>query len=405
MTDDFRQVVMLFAIGAEGRNYDAGSNLNVDSIYKISVSQGIWQTVYMALQKNYDVSKYERGVLSNVAMNVSRKEYIYETVETLEKNGIDCCYLKGITVARFYKFPECRISGDTDILIDEKNIDNAGRILKNLGYDVEKNIGNMYHFEARHPVGGLLEVHVGLYQKHIDDMLFKNLLKFEEPCNELNIDGHMVHTLGVNDGLNHLTAHYIKHFISKGVGLRQLLDLLLYMENYRADIDWESYKSIWTEIGFFGLIEKLKGIGVKYLGRHFETYDTENIDSILSDIENGGVFGFDEIERSDFLNTFLAEREKTRLDEFEAYFNKQYSQKILWKIFPNKQYLIRGGYGYAKKGGVFLIIAYIHRLVRKVTRLFERKKSEDLNRKFVHKDRINFMKKIGVLPDGECKKS
>ena len=195
MTQEFYDVVKLFGAGALGTVYNPDHELDIEKIYKLSLEQGIWQTVYLALEKIADLSKYKIKFLSSVSKNISKKEFIYDTVDELEENGIECTYLKGVTVARFYIEPDCRISGDTDILVDEKELSHARKVLKHAGFDVEENISNMYHFEAQHPVGGILEVHKDLYQKHIRDILFKGLLSYNEPRNCVTVDNHKIKTL------------------------------------------------------------------------------------------------------------------------------------------------------------------------------------------------------------------
>ena len=403
MTQEFYDVVKLFGAGALGTVYNPDHELNIEKIYKLSLEQGIWHTVYLALEKIADLSKYKIKFLSSVSKNISKKEFIYDTVDELEENGIECTYLKGVTVARFYIEPDCRISGDTDILVDEKELNHARKVLKHAGFDVEENISNMYHFEAQHPVGGILEVHKDLYQKHIRDILFKGLLSYNEPRNCVTVDNRKIKTLGINDELNHLTAHYIKHYITKGAGIRPLMDLMLYIKHYESQIDWEHYNKIWKDIGFYKLIEIFKGIAVKYWNFEFNTYNAEFAEDVLGDIERGGLFGFGDEDGIDFLNVYLAEtQDKNALNE---YMSKNPLRSKWWRIFPNRLYLSRSGYPYAMKGGVFLFWARIVRLKRIAIEVLIRKRSVSSTANYnlrtdeneSEKNRMDLMRRIGLV--------
>ena len=277
--------------------------------------------------------------------------------------------------------------------------------MKHEGFDVEENISNMYHFEARHPVGGILEVHKDLYQKHIRDILFKGLLTYDEPVNYVTIGERTIKTLGINDELNHLTAHYVKHYITKGAGIRPLMDLMLYMKHYEKEIDWDRYTRIWKEIGFYRLIEIFKGIAVKYWGFEFSTYNTEFADDVLSDIERGGLFGFGDEDGIDFLNVYLAETHGK--DALDRYMSKNPLRSKWWRLFPNRRYLSRSGYPYAIKGGIFLLWARIARLVKIGSEIIfgKRKTSSIANYNLrtdeneSEKQRMDLMRRIGLVKE------
>lgn len=404
MTKEFIQVVKLFGAAALGIEYNPDTQLDIKKIYEISVKQGVWHTVYLSLSKLIDLSQYDEEFMRAVGLNVSRICNVFEALEQLESNGIECCVLKGCSVARFYAEPACRISGDTDILIGRDNIDKSQAVFQSLGFECQPFVGNMYHYNARHPSCGLIEVHCALYQKHINDVLFKNLLSFNEPFMEIDINGYKVKVLGINDGVNHLTAHYIKHFITRGAGIRQLMDMLLYMEHYEKEIDWDRYNKIWKEIGFYELIEVLKGIGVKYWGFEFESYSPENADAVLADIEEGGVFGFDKTGRLEFLNVYLNEISHDK-KYLENYMNKVAVRPLWLKIFPEAEYLAEAGYPYALNGGWNVQRARIKRIIDIIIKSFRRERDIKKEIRFKIKEaeteeeiaRMELLKNIGVL--------
>ena len=405
MTENFKKLLCIFGAAVFGREYEPGQDIEIGKIYELAVQQGIWQTVYLALHKKYDLKKYEAGFLQSVSKNIERTYFTNSMVELLRKEGVDSCYIKGISVARFYKNPECRISGDTDILISAKDVQKAREFLKLHGFEVEGDNGNMYHFEARHPKAGILEVHTGLYQRHYEELVFKGLTKYNEPWIKVKTSDFDIKTMGINDGLNHLTAHYAKHFISRGAGLRQLMDLLLYMQYYKNDIDWEKYKRLWNEIGLYNLIKTAKGVGVRYWDMELDDYSETCTEEFLSDVEEGGVFGYDNEHNKDFLNVFLTEREKNNIASYKKYMKKNVVRgTFAVRLFPNSFIMVKRGYRYAARGGVFLAFSWLHRFTDMIWAIIRgRKKIKnmvDFEENYADdntKERLELMKDMGIL--------
>lgn len=141
-----------------------------------------------------------------------------------------CCIMKGAVVAELYEQPECRISGDTDIYINPDDEDKAVEILKENGYSISERTKNDHHLKARHPIGGLFEVHVRVYSKISEDIVFGGQITYSDKYDKITINGNEYHVMSVDDELMYLTAHYIKHLVNGGCGIRQVMDLLLYIE-------------------------------------------------------------------------------------------------------------------------------------------------------------------------------
>lgn len=401
MTSEFKDMLSLFNMGVTGRYEKLDHDINIDRIYELAESQGIWETVYLGLYENYDVSKYSLEFMKAVSKNIRRTEFIFNITDLL--GGIKFCYLKGITVARFYDKWECRISSDTDILIGRQDMPYVRKVLRDNGFALEGAMGNMYHFGAYHKTGGLLEVHVDLYRSYVRDIIFKNMLSMDEDYIDITVGAHTVKTLGINDALNHLTAHAVKHFISEGAGVRLIMDLLLYMKHYENEIDWDSYNRVWRQIGFFELIEKFKGIGRIYWEMDFDSYDTDYIDDILTDSENGGLFGLDDSGRASFIDIVLAQ--KAEKDKLKKYMSREKAGGIIRNIFPGREGLIARGYADAKKGGVYILKAYAKRAAYKLDKIAkgEKKASDFVSYNIkeaktdIEKQRLELMKKTGVI--------
>ena len=404
MTENFKFLMDAFGKAVRGEKMPEGESVDINAVMHLAENQGVKQIIFSSLCENYDVSAYELSTLSAVAQNIRKNNFIYGIVQKLEENSIECLYLKGITVSRFYSEPDARISGDTDIFVNKKDVRKLRKILEENGFKLESFSEAMYHFEAHHPVGGLLEVHYSFYRDKVKDLIFKDRLRYDEPRIELEINGIKVKTLGINDALNYLTAHMVKHFITDGLALRQIMDLLLYMNHYKAEISTEAYRKLWKELGFLEFIDTVSGIGTKYWGFDFGEYSDENVEKLLSDIENGGLFGFNEKERKDFLEVFFAQKYKGESETVEKYMNKNPVKRICGLLFPTKTYMKAKGYTGVEKG-ICLPFSYIHRLWDLFIMVLKGKKSIKKSVSYstykidntVQSDRIELMKELGML--------
>ena len=363
ITQPFEDMLYLFGAGARGEKITFDHEIDVEQIYHLAISQGVWQTVFLALPESKKSATYKIPFLKNVTDNMRRNEFVLNTITKLNEYGIDCFTLKGMTIAKLYKEPSCRISGDVDIFIDKQDEKKAMKFLEEMGYTVEERGRNSHHFLAKHPVGGLLEVHVEMYSDPTKDILFHKKLQYNEEKILVDIDEkHQVKTFGINDGAIYMTAHYIKHFISKGVGVRQLMDLLLYLREYKKEIDWDHYYTIFGELRYEKLIKTLFAIGNRYFGMSFENFDEECMDMILSDTESGGVFGYNNTGLANFYEVFTQRRTSMSEKEYRQYMFTKRNASLIRRIFPLKTIMIQQGYQVRNCAELF--IRYVQRLWR-----------------------------------------
>ena len=229
MTKAFEDMLYLLGAGARGLDVSA-KDMDMARIRECAISQGVWPMVYKAAEKTADISMWRPEFFLAVAKSVSKREFSLETVKELEKNGIEYCLLKGIAVSSLYAMPECRISGDTDIYINHRQEGKVKKLLEKRGYTVSNRAANDHHLKARHKIGGLLEVHVRMYSKITEKIVFGGHISYSDKYDKIGADGKEYYTLNTYDTLVYLTAHYIKHLVSGGCGIRQILDLLLFME-------------------------------------------------------------------------------------------------------------------------------------------------------------------------------
>lgn len=366
MTESFKNMLYLFGAGATGRDIKInGSELNTDEIRRLAIEQGVWTVVYEPLSRAANAEKYRMEFLSAVSKSIQSKNFTFGILQRLNEKGLKCCIIKGAAVASLYAAPDCRISSDTDILIDPADEQKILGFLAQNGYTVEKREKNDHHAKAYHPVGGLLEIHVRLYSVPTEKLILDGLDLYSEPWRKIEIEGSSFYTLGINDSLMYLTAHYIKHLVNEGGGVRQMMDLLLYIEKNKALIDFEKYNDTLKKLRYDRLIDTVKTVGAKYWGFDYPMPDEILADKILSDSEQGGIFGFGTDERNGFYKAYCKQRHRKSLQS-KYILNVKAESGIFRKLFPTKKSMQQLGYN--ADNPVRLGGAYIHRFYRLLTK-------------------------------------
>ncbi len=393
MTQSFKQLLFLFGAASRGIEAKTDGELNISEIRRLALEQGIWTVIFPTLAKLYpEAEAYRMEFLHTVSQSVRQREFSLRTIEELNKNGISCMLLKGSVVASMYAEPELRTSGDTDILINSSDEKKAEKILEALGYKFEKRKKTDHHLKAYHPTGGLLEVHVELYSYHTRKILFNGLDMYKESPRKIKIGDTEVGTLGYNDTLVYLTAHYIKHLVNSGGGVRQMMDLLLYLEKYQNDIDFEVYNKLLTELKYDKLLDVIKTVGALYFGFDYPVSHKELAEQILTDSEEGGVFGYSTDKRIGFYYAYCEKR--TEMSKLRYRIVKWFKAErtILNSIFLSQKDLIKLGYSYANHK-ILIPIGWIHHIFDVVFK----KKQKPVSQNEAFSKRMEMMKKLGMI--------
>lgn len=394
MTQEFRD--MLYLIGAEvsGKEYNPDHKLNIEGILRAAAVQGVRTLVFPQLEKRCpdECAKYTPAFWGEIGSGIRRNAFQLKTLSELKKKGIRVCLIKGIAAAATYPHPEYRISSDTDILIDEKDEAAVLTFLKENGYSVEpRRSKNEHHTKARHPIGGLLEVHVQLYSIPTQKMILSGMELYGEEYKIESFDECEVYTLGTNDALMYLTAHYLKHLVDEGGGVRQMLDLLLYMKKYESEIDFEKYNSAMQALGYEKLIDVVKAVGAMYWGMDFPKEHRKLCEELLTDSEEYGLFGHNSGGKNGFFTVYCERRGGKMKNEAVQFFGGERSR--MRRLFPKAQGLIERGYKHADNKLLYPFCC-IHRLFDKsFEMIFGKKKRENPQ---VEK-RIDMMKELGMI--------
>ncbi len=384
MTCDFENLMHLYYCAVYDKMPDE-REYNIENILLLAKKHEILQSVFFSFKKLVNENKISidkdtfsnlnAQIMSDVALNIRRKQSLYEAIEELEENGIKCCLLKGDSVGRLYSNPHARVSGDVDILIDENDEKKSIEILKELEFKIVEREKNGHHFEAYSYDNGLLEVHIQLYSNSTADLIFDGEINYSKDYVKIELpSGKSFYTLNINDTAFYLTAHFLKHFINGGVGLRQIVDMLVFFEKYKNEIDFDLYFKTFDKLRYSKLICAVLKLGNEWFNLDFKIpyeINDETYIKFLTCIEENGVFGNGDKSFSRFYSAFVKKRAGKK---YTQSYKKTTKLRRLFPTFKNMKAI----FPILSKMSFLLPFTYVIRIAKA---MFNVKKKKDLNDK------------------------
>jgi len=246
-------------------------------------------------------NKYFASSIAKIREQILRTQIFLDIYEKLLSAGIKPLLLKGLICRSLYgELADHRPSRDEDIYIKKEDFDLCRNILEQNGFAMEKldlagkALSELSVVTFLHKSGLILEVHLSLIENtsQINSRLNSCFENAYEDCVGQELDGRLIYSMSHTKCYLYLFLHFYKHFISYGVGIRQVLDLLLYGEKYYSEIDWEKVEENIRSLSADKLYADLLYIGSLYLDINIKTGFSGGIYSLLlEDIMNAGVFG------------------------------------------------------------------------------------------------------------------
>lgn len=368
MTKEFKRMLELLRFATFGTKNENITEAEIGAVCNAAIKQGVFPLVYGAMTSEEKATlgpKAQQIFFQSMVKNEQKTVGLSTVIKKLEENSVEYCILKGGTVAVDYHLSECRLSGDIDLYVNMKDEEKVMSLLKSMGMEVEARPEGKQDFKASSPLTGVIEVHVMLYAEVFGNIVLKGNFGVTEPFRDVNVNDFLtVKALGINDTLNFLTAHLLKHFVREGCGIRQVTDLLAFVDRHKTEIDFKKYFEILEQLRFKKLILNVFGVGVKYFGLDLPEYSLDNVEVLMDDFEAGENFGFGELERTRFYEQFIKNR--TNNDENVKKSLSSKKKRQIWKVvfLPSGKYLIDKGFGYLEKSVLLYPVAYFHRLGR-----------------------------------------
>jgi len=215
-------------------------NIYWEEILEQAKKQGIVAIVYDGLSSFMpeDVrTKWYSYFLQGVANSVQISRETKMLVSVLQNHRISFCILKGMAAAIYYPKPAYRQMGDVDFIVPVKYFNEAKKILDTNGYVIDSSEENNPRHIVLRKNSILFEMHHYFgYDGSGIDYYIDRCWDIIESDRTLNAEFPRLPQL--ENGLV-LLEHFKQHLHS-GVGIRQLLDWMMYVHSGLDDDYWFS---------------------------------------------------------------------------------------------------------------------------------------------------------------------
>lgn len=288
-----------------------------------------------------------QDVMSIIDIQAKKTIAFLELYKSFVNAGVYPLVMKGIVCRELYgKLRDHRPSGDEDILIRVSDYVNVKNVLIAEGYIPQMEVKAQKQLEELQEVSFYnstkdlyIEVHINVMGRDNDahskmSDCFKDVFK---GYREMNVEGTTIRTLSHQNHLLYLILHAFKHFIHGGFGIRQMLDILMYQEQYGQEIQYEQLESVLRSFRADKFWTDLRYIGNIYFGFCLSTSQRANCpDKLLEDMILCGTFG----------NATQAMQTAQRMMKFATgdYLQKKEKNQFImfWRaIFPPRVYLLK----------------------------------------------------------------
>ncbi len=216
-------------------------------------------------------------------------------VNLFEKKGISYFIFKGTAAAIYYPNPSLRTYGDIDFYVFDNDMNLAKELLRKNGYI---NTGyNKRHYEyVKNGIEFELHNRISMQDKYDIDHLVVNNLK-STVISRIN-NCSFVCLPPCENGLV-LLWHIMHHLTSYGLGLRQIIDWMMFVHNELDDVTWEAeFKPLAIKAGCEKLAVTVTYMCKKWLGLSdkitwCDSANEEFADQLFIRVLDDGNFGRD----------------------------------------------------------------------------------------------------------------
>ena len=283
-----------------------------------------------------------RMIVLQMNRTMALEDYYKDILDT----GVKPLLVKGLVLRDCWPDGNMRISGDEDFLIRAEDYPGLKKFFLSRGFKQDK--------EEPGPDEGLPD-EMGFFKRDEDvyyevhRTLFSEKSAFFSRFNDVYEDAfsdaayfqrenYYFYTLDPTRHLFFVLSHMLKHFVMGGVGIRQLIDILMFIRKYDQQIDRVRFKCLLQDFGLQVYWTNLMEIGRLYLGFEAADYHMQLFKGIepdpsemLTDMLDAGIFGGTSIERMHSANITL---ESARIQGVPGRL-----RGIMRALFPGRAYM------------------------------------------------------------------
>lgn len=373
INDNQNLLLNLCAKSLFNKEYDLPSEFDAQELIYEAKRQTVLPQVF-SFVKNKCANDADKLFSQIIAKNI-RVEFGHNEVhEALSKNGIPYVVIKGVASASYYNEPTLRMMGDIDILVSPENILKADAVLKAIGFNTNASLdGDEKHIAYKRLDGLVCELHRsinGIPKNPVGEQIigyFNDI--FDKSAEHKTSNGICVVPSDFHHGLV-LLLHTATHLTNEGVGLRHLCDWAVFVNSFSSNEFTALFEKPLKDVGLWRFAQLLTLCCVKHLGCETKEWagqaDDILLDGIITDILNGGNFGFKDTTRYSHIK-YIGDRN-----------NKTVSQKNpIFQLFDSLNAKTKSECNFVKKHKILLPIGWVVTLCKYIGLVISGKRKSD----------------------------
>lgn len=366
---------------------------NFEELFTLATEHQVVALIYSQIYNfpNFPVelkNNWKRESLKINMFQTMRTNRFLKLYQQLLDEGLKVIVVKGLICRNLYPQPELRDSNDEDMYVRKEDYQKTYDIFVKNGLQVVSEETDVTTFIDM-SCGLSIELHTELFSK--ESKAYGNyqdiFVDAFEDATIHNIQGVNVYSLSYDKHLLFLILHFVKHFLHGGVGIRQVLDIIMYSEVYLKEIHWNGIYVELDKLNTFTLIANVYAMAEKYLGFdiskiHLPNQILQSIDfnELLDDILDAGIFGQSTQERIHSSTITLNSMETGKTSILRSVFPTAKEMKAKFNYLSTKPYL--------------LPFAYIHRMWNYIINNHNKESMKTIE---IGKQRVDLLKKYKII--------
>lgn len=231
-------------------------------IYRLAEEQSVLGVVTAGIEHVTDIKIPQADALAFVGStlqieqrNSSMNSFIAGLLPKTMEAGFQWVLVKGQGIAQCYLRPNWRNAGDIDLLVDDRNYNNAREYFDNLTGQSNIDDRNNSRKHLEYNIGSwLVELH-GTMHTNLSPKIDRTIDEIQDKVfNDKEVrlwkDSDIIVSLpSLDNDVIFVFTHILQHFFKGGIGLRQLCDLSRLLWTYHDSINKSLLKQRLEEMG------------------------------------------------------------------------------------------------------------------------------------------------------------
>lgn len=359
------QAALGFTVPTEHINWESVEHIANKQATLPLIYHGLWKNDLLHILPAQLKETWYNITCCNAMKEASKCNDLARVLDAALQRTIRMVCFKGNVIAQTYPEWKTRLSSDADIFVFEQDKERAKELLLELGYCYQEEHSKELVPVYVHPFRNhMIELHFSLWEDYEGsqiDKLDRMELTRMDSLMPITIGGIQAWTLSPTNHLIFQMFHIIKHFIVQGVGMKYMLDISFFVNQYQKDIDfpyfWNCMESLHYQdfcICYLSLCEKYLGMDATILtGKSLNNLEKMQ-ERLLSDFLDYGNKESLDYNVITLMSPYLEGRDSASGNAFT---------RKLQLIFP-KADVLQDDFAYAKRHHILLPLAWIHKWCR-----------------------------------------